>query len=469
MKKNQSSTHENACSWKFWLWLLSTFLLVLILVAITTAWLVRHALMSGPRLTEEQSHMVLSVAEFPLKVKLAMQVLFSGQSTILMDSKEVEKPSWVRHFPELEDKGYLLFSGVDFKAKQPVVTLTRIADGAEIARWQPDLLLINNQITDKKWAPKGSANNLRPIHPLLLNGGDIIFNTGTSLVRQSTCSAKPIWVLDEIVHHSNELDENGDAVWSPSVSEDSFPRNLWLRNHIRDDALGHFSLTGKLLERRSFSSILMDNGFGSLLMGTSGMAFNEDPIHMNQIKVAKFNSRYWKRGDLLISTRHLSTIFLYRPSNNKIIWHQTGPWMNQHSVDFVDDHRISVFSNNVVSGLPKEHSFLTPNDINRVYVFDFDNNQASQPYEKLLTATRPITLTEGRAQILPDGGLFIEETNYGRQLRFTKDALLWSRVNDYDDRRIGLLSWSRYLTAEEASIPLKALAEKNCQNVSKLH
>jgi hypothetical protein len=198
-------------------------------------------------------------------------------------------------------------------------------------------------------------------------------------------------------------------------------------------------------------------------MGTSGMADNEDPIHINQIKVAHSDSRYWQRGDLLISSRHLSTLFLYRPSTNKILWHQTGPWMNQHSVDFVDAQRISVFSNNVVSGVPKkEHAFLTPKDLNRVYVFDFETKQVSQPYEALLAAAKPITLTEGRAQLLPDGGLFIEETNYGRHLRFTKDKLLWSRVNDYDEKRIGMVSWSRYLTAEEAREPLKALAAQRC-------
>jgi hypothetical protein len=115
------------------------------------------------------------------------------------------------------------------------------------------------------------------------------------------------------------------------------------------------------------------------------------------------------------------------------------------------------------------HSFLTPNDINRVYIFDFSNNEASQPYEKLLSDARPVTLSEGRAKILSDGGLFIEETNYGRLLRFSKDKLLWSWVNDYDEKRIGMLSWSRYLTAEEGRLPLNALAEKNCQKSTKAH
>ena len=464
--ENIKST-DNSFGWQFWLWLGSTVLVVLIVVVTSVAWLTRHAVMAGPRLTEAQSQIILEVAAFPAKVRVAglelYQLIDDDPVALLMDKQVTEQPSWVRRFPAPEDSGYLLFSGVDATAKQSVVKLLRIADGVEMARWQPDLLAINNFITDKKWQPKGAWIQLSLVHPILLKNGDIIFNTGGSLVRQNRCRAKPVWVLDEIAHHSNELDEHGESVWAPSVSEEGFPENKWLKNHIRDDALGHFSLAGKLLERRSFASILIDNGLGALLLGTSGMADNDDPIHINQIKVAHSDSRYWQRGDLLISTRHLSTLFLYRPSTNKILWHQTGPWMNQHSVDFIDAQRISVFSNNVVSGAPnKEHSFLKKNDINRVYVFDFETNQVSQPYEKLLAEAKPMTLTEGRAQLLPDGGLFIEETNYGRQLRFTKDKLLWSRVNDYDDKRIGAVSWSRYLTAEEASEPLKALAAMQC-------
>jgi len=157
-------------------------------------------------------------------------------------------------------------------------------------------------------------------------------------------------------------------------------------------------------------------------------------------------------------------LFLYRPSTNKIIWYQTGPWMNQHSVDFVDDHRISVLNNNVVSGpnIFKEGMFVNSRDTNQVMVYDFDTGQILQPFAALLAQARPRSSTGGRARILPDGGLFLEENNFGRLLRFTKDRLLWAFVNDYDDKRIGVVAWSRYLTAEEASIPLRALEKRKC-------
>jgi hypothetical protein len=192
------------------------------------------------------------------------------------------------------------------------------------------------------------------------------------------------------------------------------------------------------------------------------MMLQTDPIHLNEIRAAPSDTAYWKKGDLLLSARHLSTVFLYRPSTGKIVWHRMGPWLNQHSADFVDDHRISVFDNNVFGGAPSHQPFLEAGQNNRVFVYDFAKDELSQPYQELLAKAKPVTLSEGRARVLPDGGLFVEESNFGRILRFMPDRLLWSFVNDYDKDRIGILSWSRYLTAEEAAVPLKALAGLPC-------
>lgn len=461
------SKNTQAFGWKFWLWLTTMFLLVLIVAVIVSAWAVRHIFLGGSRLSDNQTRMVMAIAEFPVLVRAATYEVMSNLGgdpiPLLMDRKTIERPSWVRRFPAPEDTGYLLFSGLDTTAKHSIVQLIRIADGAVVARWDPDWAAILEMTTDKKFAPKGTTLEALVVHPLLLADGDIIFNTGTSLVRQNPCSSKPLWVLDELMHHSNELDETGNALWSASVVQDGLVDNPWLSEKIRDDALAHVSTDGKLIERRSFARILRDNGLEAMLLGTAGMQINIDPIHINQIKVAQHDSRYWKRGDLLISARHLSTLFLYRPSTNQIIWHQTGPWMNQHSVDFVDNHRISVFNNNVVSGPSSmKQMFMEPDGINQVMVYDFDNLRITQPFAPLLAEAKPITQYAGRARLIPDGGLFIEESGSGRHLRFTKDRLLWSRVNDYDKEHIGAVNWSRYLTAEEASIPLKALAAHTC-------
>ena len=454
-------------SWSFWLWLYSALSALICVTVLVTAGLVRHALLISEyeRLSDKTTQVVIAIAEYPSLVKRTVrEKIFSDKlGPLLMDRKITEQTNWVRRFPAMEDSGYLLFSGVDSMEKKSLVQLIRIADGHVMAHWNPDWVVINDRTSNKKWGEKGNANYLRAVHPLLLVNSDIIFNTGAALVRVSRCSSKPVFVLDQLMHHSVDIDENGLTLWGPSVAQDGLAENEYLNKTIRDDSLAHVSIDGQLLENRSFSRILNDNGLQAMLLGHFGLAFNNDPIHMNEIRVAKQDSRYWLRGDLLISSRNLSTLFLYRPSTNKILWHQTGPWMNQHSADFVDDHRISVFNNNVVNPLPAEHMFMTPGDTNRVMVYDFDTAQVTEPFAALLAVARPITMTAGRARLLPDGGLFLEETEKGRHLRFTADRLLWSRINDYDDKRIGMVSWSRYLTADEASEPLRTINAQHCK------
>jgi hypothetical protein len=96
-----------------------------------------------------------------------------------------------------------------------------------------------------------------------------------------------------------------------------------------------------------------------------------------------------------------------------------------------------------------------------VFVLDFslDTPIVSQPFKDILEQPdlRPETVTEGRARVLPDGGLFIEETNWGRHFRISKDRIDWIRFNDYSDRWLGMLAWSRYLTKTEGEEFLKQI------------
>ncbi len=449
----------------FWLWLIGFFLFILIVAVAATAWGVNQTLRNGPNINKIQKEIVNVLIEFPDLIKNAVKE-FNGQLTgeprrLLIVRASHEKPNWIHSFPRPTDTGYLLFSGVDPVEKQSLVQLIRVADGAVVAKWVPDWPAIYAQHTAKTYGPIGSPRVAMATSPFLLPDGDIIFNTDTSLVRLSTCSHKPVWVLDKVMHHSVDLDPNG-TLWIPSVSQEGLKDNAWLNSRMRDDALANVSLDGKIIKIYSFASILRENDLFHMIGGMSGTASNDDPIHMNQIRIANRDSKYWKRGDLLISARHLSTVFLYRPKTGKIIWYQTGPWMNQHSVNFVGDHSISIYDNNNLANAPIEHAFLTTADTNRIIIYDFDNGRILQPYAQLLAKARPVTLTGGVARVLPDGGLFIEESNYGRHLFFSREELLWSRVNYYNDRYIGAVSGSFYLTAAEAMGPLEALAAQRC-------
>jgi hypothetical protein len=440
-------------------------LLALATTVLATAWLVRHALSGGPRLTQDQARWVVSLTEFPGLVRSALGQLTRGSDGVpgqlLINKTATPSSNWVRSFPQVKDDGYLLLSGLDPASRQTQVSLIRIADGVALARWTPDWPRVFDQLAARTQRPLGDPMAAQAAHPLLLPDGDIIFNTGQALVRMSPCSRLPVWVSGEPFHHSLELDERG-MVWGASLSNDGYADYAWLKGKALDDAIAQVSPDGHLISRTSVARILRDNGLEALLLGSAGTLVNDDPLHLNEVQVAHNTTRHWQLGDLLLSARHLSTVLLYRPSTQKVIWYRTGPWLNQHSAEFVDDHRISVFDNHVVASAPKEAAFLRAGDANRVQVYDFDTGEVSEPFAALLADAHLLTVTGGRARILPDGGLFVEETEQGRHLRFTRDSLLWTRVNDFDQDHVGMVSWSRYLTPQEARQPLNALQARAC-------
>lgn len=424
---------------------------------LTTAGAVRHSLISGVGFSDRQNYWINEISEFPYHVRTAVlelkSYIFNKPSALLIKRSNTDIANHSSNFSEPNDPGYLLLPAVDSEYKRATVKLIRIADGKVIWHWIPNWSAIHDGISEKlTLVPKGSINRYMAQHPLILGNGDIIFNTNDSLVRLERCDGNIRWLLNYPYHHSNELSADQKSLWVNSISEDYFAFNPWIKKHVRDDSIANVSLDGSLIANHSFSEILISNDLKALLLGTSGVSFNVDPIHLNQIVEATQDGNYWKRGDLLISARHLSTVFIYRPSTRKVVWHKQGPWMNQHSVGFLDTKHIYVFNNNVIGGIPSSQLFLKTGDINEIMVYDFSNNIISEPFKQSLASLQPKTVTEGRAQILEDGGLFFEETNNGRLFRTAKDGkLLWSLVVDYDKDNISKIAWSRYYSQSEIS------------------
>jgi len=452
-----------------WVSVICIAALLVALGVVASAWTVRRAMLSkltgDPVMSKHDKDAILNIAAFPATVRNALRILTGDLNNPLLSPRAgTERASWTRQFPFSGDSGYILFSGLYRNESTTGVKLIRVADGKVLASWMPDWQNIFSRLTWKRFQDDIDLSNIEATNPVLLDNGDIMFPTATGMIRQSACHREANWVLDEIAHHSTDLDLDGESVWVPSVSVDAFETNQFLRGTARDDAIARVSLDGKLIERRSMAGISNDNDLTFLLFNGNGENdFNSDPIHMNEIRVARLESKFWKKGDLLVSLRNPNTVLLYRPSTNKVIWRQTGPWIHQHSADFVNDHQISVFDNNSILKSPGDFAFLTPQSINKLMVYDFETNQITQPFKPLLEQARPRSIVAGRARVLPDGGLFLEETANGRMLRFSSDRLLWSFVNDHDDKYIGALSGSSYLTAEEARKPLQALAAMHCQ------
>lgn len=408
------------------------------------------------------SPLILSIARFPI---LAKDVLLEtkSRSHLLIPNKFPEfdgfKKNGVVQVGALSDNGYLLLSAYDNNKFQSSVKLIRISDQHILYEWAPNMqeLLGHHKSYNKTLQLNDiSSKRFRIGHPLLLNDGSLIYhNFEGPLFKIDVCS-KFGWIIDQHFHHAIEQDSDGN-IWVSSVIEpSSFDQTRF--PGYRDDAIAKVSPDGRLLFKKSVSKILDENGYRGLLFGVG--KYSADAIHLNEIQPALYTTKYWSKGDLLLSMRNRSTILIYRPRTNTIIWLRTGPWLNQHDVEFVGESNISVLGNDIVRFIGKDEFFDNQNNI---YLFNFENNSVTSPYSKILKELEVRTSTEGRQKILENGDVFIEETNSGRILRVSPEKGIWEFLVRVDNKTAGMVSWSRYLTSDQVKNVLPVLENSRCQ------
>lgn len=336
--------------------------------------------------------------------------------------------------------------------------LLDINTGKLIKRWQPDNKVLYEKaynINNPKTPDKGS--DLYFMHPYMTKDSSLLVNAQlTSLLAKIDKNSDITWIKnDRVYHHTIELDSN-DNIYTctapfQSKKYDFLPYDYdSYKNHLIDD---HITLVdknnGNILFNKSVIEILLENGYQQLLLSKGQI--NSDPIHLNDIQPAEYSTEYWSKGDLLVSCRNLSAIFLYRPSSNKILWLKSGPWYNQHDADYIGDDKILVFGNDVIREESIIDERLTTSNLffskerphNNAYIYHLANDSISTPYTDLFKSEEVQTFTSGRCDILSNGDIFIEATNQGRIIIGDSITKKIEYVKRLDEDHISSLFWSR--------------------------
>ncbi len=426
-------------------WMVALMLLLAIAFAVVLAWAVRHHLVAPRSSLGRLGNAAEFIATLPVLPRdIYLEIL--GPSPQLVEDRFPNQASGLTYLGGQKDDGYLLLSVFDGKANQSVVKLIRLSDGEELHRWKPDVYEIRNRTRDQ--SRFSERNNIWPkryriTHPFLLEDGSLVFNT--PLISISACS-KINWILDDVFyHHSIQRDHEGNF-WVPSVMEPGlFGEFASYGAKFRDDALSKVSPEGRVLFQKSVAEILIENGYRDLLW--AGSYSNGDVTHLNDIEPAHTDSAFWKKGDLLISLRKRNAVFLYRPATNKVLWLKVGPWVGQHDADFVGDSSISVFGNNYFPiETPDGNNFSSPS--NEVYLVDLGTGVTTSPFRDMLQRQEVRTRNEGLSEVLLNGNVFVEETNYGRLLKGSKQGVQWSYIERVKTGYLAMPAWSRHLSAD---------------------
>ena len=406
-----------------------------------------------------------NIASIPSLLK---EIIFEFDHFVIDVNRFDEEKGFKKVSNKSDDlSGYLLLSRFDYKKKRSVVELVEIKTEKVLNTWEPEINKINSysKLPEEVFFLRRdhSLHRYRMFHPLLLDNGDLIVHSSSPLLKLDICS-KVKWIVDDAYHHSNELDAEGN-IWVPSWSYPIKTKGVSLDYNnkainafepfFHDDAINKISNDGEVLFSKTIISILQENNLEHLIFP---IGENKDPIHLNDIQPTLKDSKFWKKGDVFLSMRNISLVMLYRPSTNKIIWHKQFPWVNQHDVDIINNHQISIFDNN-------SDDFLKAyvDGSNETLIYDFEKDEVFSPYREAFLKNEIKTKMEGLSEILKNGDIFVEETSWGRIIRMDKKGnIKWQFINREENGKVYKLNWSRFLDEESYNSVVKKINEKKC-------
>lgn len=364
------------------------------------------------------------------------------------------------------DAGYLLLSRFDGNDERSYVELVDLNAQKVIHTWAPDINDIHRRSVNFKsfeidLMRDKNVSRMLIRHPYVTQDGALLINSRTPLTKIDACS-KVVWINDlTLFHHSTEHSADG-LYWVPTVQTPPTIKSVGEETFF-DDSITAIDDSGKIKYLKSVSQLLIENGLPHLVFG--GAVYNDNPVHLNDIQPVEADGPYWKKGDLFLSLRTPSTLILYRPSTNKVIWRKDGPWSLQHDVDILDDHRISVFNNNGANR-PTYNGTLANSE---VLVYDFATQEVTAPWHDAMVELDVNSPTESLATVLPKGELFFEEQNNGRIMRITAQGEpVWQYVNRAQDGLVYRTGWSRILSTEEGAPIAQAVTSARCEEADEL-
>ncbi|MEZ5024106.1 MAG: arylsulfotransferase family protein, partial [Chitinophagales bacterium] len=349
------------------------------------------------------------------------------------------------------------------KLNYPLYGLTSFWDN-EAQQWNINFIDFQNDSILYTWfflekdfeKAKISYSNSCPKQSILLSNKNLIgrLSFSPNLFRLGA-NSNILWHNKELLfHHGVNLAADGN-IWT--CARDIYPEKKeeyygGLVKNLDDNLISYREEnivkidieTGAILFKKGIAEILIENGYKGIIYGSDLF----DPTHLNDVQPALKDTRYWKKDDLFISIRNRSLVFLYRPSTNKILKLIHGPYVNQHDVDIISDHQISIFNNNNTGGKGyNADEIMVPIDSfnsSEVIIYDFETNTFTNYLSNRFQVEKIATASEGLSEFLNNGDLFVEEHNKGVYYIINEDEIVLKKIfPTKDPNYIYLPNWIR--------------------------
>ena len=400
--------------------------LIIIGIFILIIWsgIVRNVVL-GQRLAGPFADIIKSFSEVPSNMKMAYNHFFNAPDYYVKTKKKDEE--------DINSLSYDLYGTYAYRnGDQFNIELKNFKTDQIIKNWDLPVETLSNNYE------VGQNDRIYPTK--LMPNKDIIgsCNERPGLFRLDSSSNVKWFNKDFIFHHAMNFDYEGN-IWIPGVKHEDgiiVPKTLSVDGKnidYRDDLiLSVDSRTGETLYSISLTDIFIENNLEELLNKATHVT---DPFHLNDVQpvVAVDSTKYFERGDVFLSFRHLSAVIQFRPSTDKVIKVIEGPFTFQHDVDIISDNSIALFNNNSAAWDVhfNKNEFKPSNGTiqrkivnSNVLIYNFDNESFKALYEEQFIENKIYTGAEGLYELLPNGDLFVEEQGSGLLWVLNRDGIV---------------------------------------------
>lgn len=224
-----------------------------------------------------------------------------------------------------------------------------------------------------------------------------------------------LWATEGDYHHVLDIDDDGTILVTgrsvATIPEWGDDENVW------EEQICYLNPeTGEELRRFSLFDAIDNSQYAAL----RDLRRDEDgdPLHANTVEIldGRFAGRHpaFRKGNLLVSMRHIDTIAIVDPDTETVVWALTGLTSMQHRPTFLEDGSMMIFNNNN----PRRHS--------QVLVIDPLTQEVLWEYGDDVF----FTACCGVAWPLPNGNVLITESQAGRVFEVTRDKeTVWDFYN----------------------------------------
>jgi hypothetical protein len=421
-------------------------------LVIVSTWATRHAIFSGQRFSAPIRKTVLALGEFPGQARSLVDLLndFSSPKGV--------PDIYLNYLDSLGDSdsisGSLLVSCISSNGANIVLLINLSSRSNQILNLQANnggLVHYSDFLIGSEPKRKSSFSSRHRVwHPYLSKDGTLTYIIPwNDLISVDLKTGQERWRVRGAFHHSLEPDANGDLWVCGAAEPESTLNNKSKTRHsnklFEDQILVKVSQSGKILQLISVADLILNSGLEYLLYGSSNPDINLDPIHLNQITPILKDSGVFRKGQIIVSLRNLSTILLIDPVSQSVVWHKSGNWMNQHCVVPVGHSTFSVLDNH--SFASGKH-WLDPTWRTRIVTHNIETSKSS---EIRINGESPRDFyipTEGRALPVSSNHWMIEDCGNGTVMIFGNQRLVFKWSNLYPDGTVGITSWCRYINSE---------------------